>query len=118
MKDQLGTACSGLCIVHCLATPALVAAGGLGAVGGLLASKSFHLAMLAPVLLFAAASFPSAYRRHRHPGPGLLALAGVGLLIGAHLLPHALEALITSAGGLALIGAHLWNLHRHGRAAG
>tara|TARA_Y100001963_G_scaffold152208_1_gene236562 strand:+ start:179 stop:433 length:255 start_codon:yes stop_codon:yes gene_type:complete len=56
MKDQLGTACSGLCIVHCLATPALVAAGGLGAVGGLLASKSFHLAMLAPVLLFAAAT--------------------------------------------------------------
>lgn len=115
MRDQLGAACSGLCVIHCLAMPALLAAGSLGALGGLLASKSFHLALLVPVAGLAVISFPPAYREHRRAAPAGAALAGLSLLLGAHLGPHAWEAALTTAGGLLLITAHLIN-HRFQQA--
>ena len=111
MKDQLGATCSGLCIVHCLAVPAMLAAGTFGAVGEFMASKTFHIAMLLPVALFALISFPGAYRRHRQLTPVCIAVVGLSLLVLAQMAPHAWERIITSSGGLLVVAAHLVN-HR------
>jgi carbon starvation protein CstA len=115
VKDQLGATCSGLCIVHCLAVPVILAAGGLGALGEVMASKAFHVAMLLPVALFALISFPGGYCRHRRLGPGVVVAVGLSLLVIAQIAPHHWERLITSSGGLLIVAAHLTN-HRYSRA--
>ena len=114
MKDQLGATCSGLCIAHCLAVPTILATGAFGALGELMASKTFHIVILLPVVLFALISFPSAYRRHRRLAPACVAVVGVALLVLAQIAPHAWERIITSSGGLLLVAAHLVN-HRYCR---
>ena len=114
MKDQLGMTCSGLCMVHCLAMPALLAIGGLGAIGEFMASRAFHVALLLPVVLLAAISLPSAYLGHRRPLPLVLGVLGLAVLVSAQLAPHWWERPGTVAGGLLVVAAHLAN-HRYCR---
>ncbi len=108
-KDSWGIFCSGLCLLHCLATPLLIASGSLGALAILISSEWVHQLLLLPVFLFAAFSFPVAYKQHRHHMPGLFAVVGLAGLLIAITYGHELEALLTVIAASVLIFAHVWN---------
>ena len=105
--DLAGIVCSALCLTHCLLLPVLIGAGITSL--SLLADESVHLMLLAPVVIFAALSFPAAYRQHGALQPGLLAITGL-FSLGAALIFHGpLEAILTATGAVLLIAAHYWN---------
>lgn len=108
-KDAWGVVCSGLCLLHCLAVPLLIAGGSLGVLGILLANEWVHQLMLLPVVLFSVLSFPSAYKKHRHHMPGLLAITGLSGLIFAVTYGHDFETVLTVIAVSILMFAHGWN---------
>lgn len=113
-KDSWGVFCSGLCLIHCIATPLLIASGSLGALVMLISSEWVHKLLLLPVFLFAVFRFPVAYRQHRHHMPGLLAAGGMaGLIIaityGHGAGGHYVETLLTVIAASILMFAHWWN---------
>jgi len=108
-KDSWGAICSGVCLMHCIATPLLIAGGSLGVVGVLASSEWVHQLVLVPVILFSVLSFPSAYKKHRHHMPGLLAIIGLFGLISAVTYGHDFETVLTIIGASLLIVAHGWN---------
>lgn len=106
-SDLLGTALSGLCLVHCLGTPLIVlAAPPAAAVLG-----RVHPALLVSVTLVAGWSFVPGYRRHRSALVLALAAAGLTLLFSALLAPEegVAETVLSVAGALVMMGAHLKN---------
>lgn len=109
MKDETAALLSGLCLIHCIATPLLVALGGLGLIGNLLASEWIHSALILPIAILALTSLPSGWKLHRRSYPALTGLLGLSLLIAALFAPHESEAALSVSGGLLLIGAHLSN---------
>lgn len=119
--------------MHCLATPLLLMSGGIGVLGMMMASKWVHQLMILPVVIITLFSFPTAYKKHRHTMPSLLAVIAVtGLIIamtylnnhdfrvisgynfrpfyggnyGYNLDSHSILTLISSS---ILILAHIWN---------
>jgi len=108
-KDAWGVFCSGLCLIHCLATPLLIAGGSLGVLGILISSEWVHQLMLIPVVLFSLLSFPAAYKKHRHYMPGLLAIIGLAGLFMAVSYGHDYETLLTVIAASILIVGHGWN---------
>jgi hypothetical protein len=109
MKDLFGVACSSLCIIHCLATPVLLAAGipivGLSALEG----EGTHLFFAILVVVVALWSFPSGWRSHKNLIPGALALAGLSFLLLTPILGESMELALAIIAGLILITAHLVN---------
>lgn len=115
MKDFLGVCLSGLCILHCLLTPLLLAFGGVGAIGVWLDSAWVHYLLLAPICLVLVWSLPLAWIKHRNLSPLLLGSSGFSVLLLSLFVPQTLESTLEStlaiAGGLVLIAAHLCNRH-------
>ena len=58
MKDIVAAALSGLCVLHCLATPILLAVGSSGLLLGIFSSEWFHYLMLFPIGVLLAWSLP------------------------------------------------------------
>ncbi|WP_288129308.1 MerC domain-containing protein [Microbulbifer sp.] len=110
-KDTLGMLVSGLCLVHCLATPLVLAFGGLGMLGAALENEWIHLALLVPVLLLALSSFPIACLQHRRPAVMTSGFAGVVILILALVLglEGHWELLASTVGAGLLVSAHWVN---------
>lgn len=114
---RVGMALSGLCLVHCLLLPLLLAAAPvmlLAAVPtGWLESEWFHAALIAPVVLV---SGPALWR-----GGGARAgvlVAALAALVGAlFVASEALETGLTVAGALSLLAAH-WTMLRQRKAHG
>ena len=127
--DSLGVLLSGICIVHCLALPLLLAL--LPFLGGsLLGGHSFHEYLLLAVLPVSLVALGFGWRRHGDAsvlwlggiGLGLLAFATYGYrLIG---LPEDWERIISIIGGLIHAAGHVLNfrrtraLHDHSAHAG
>ncbi|WP_052692087.1 MerC domain-containing protein [Teredinibacter purpureus] len=111
MKDVLGAACSGLCLVHCLALPVLATTGttfvGLAALSG----EATHLWLSAAMIIIALWAFPKGWRVHKHLLPGLLALAGFGLMTAALMVAESMEVYWAVAAGITFIAGHLINRH-------
>ncbi|WP_020209947.1 MerC domain-containing protein [Gilvimarinus chinensis] len=117
MKDETAAFLSGLCLIHCLATPLLMTAGGLGVLGSLFSAEWVHIALIIPIAALALISLPQGRKRHGRTYPALTGLGGLLLLIAAFFVPHDTEALFSVSGGLLLMGAHLANrLHCHEKA--
>lgn len=111
MKDTIAAACSGACLLHCVATTFVVGLATAGVIGQWLASEWVHIILLIPVAVLAVMSLPSAYKLHQRRLPLLLGGVGIVLLIAALLGPHAMETIITALGAVMLIAAHLLNRH-------
>lgn len=108
-KDMLGACLSAACVCHCILTPFVLLFTGSGLLGVLFGSELFHWLMLAPVALIVVLSFPSAWRIHRTPWPGLISFAGLTLLISALAFHGWPETVITIIGGSLLFSAHIMN---------
>lgn len=125
LLDSLAIALSGLCLVHCLALPALIVLFPLlGAT--LIDHESFHQLILIAVVPTTAIALGTGYLRHKSNSIALLGLAGVAALVYAafalhSMHAHAQETWVTVGGGLLLALAHTMNFrrcrrHRHGVA--
>ncbi len=127
--DALGIFASTLCLIHCLAFPLLAAAGAFFfAADSMFVAKTsagslcgvspvdfwIHTGLLGAVAPFGVTAWGLGYRRHRDANILLLGMIGVGLLITALLFGHHLmdgqgEPLMTLAGSIAIVAAHLLN---------
>ena len=118
--DRIAVQLSGLCLLHCLALPLLIA---VVPVLGLTehAHVFFHQLMLFGVVPIAVMSLGRGYIVHRRARVPFLGVLGVALLAAAALVVHphahigptvtgeAAERWITVAGALILAGAHTIN---------
>lgn len=109
MKDLIAAVLSGICVVHCLTTPLLLALGSSGVLLGLASSEWFHYLMLLPISVLLVWSLPGAWCAHRRKAPFVLGLSGFLVLVAALCAPHAAETALSVSGGLLLVGAHLYN---------
>lgn len=109
MKDLIAAIMSALCIVHCLATPLLLALGSSGLLLGVFSSEWFHYLMILPIAAFLVWSLPGGWCVHRSKAPFVLGLGGFLLLIASLMAPHETETLLSVCGGLLLVCAHLYN---------
>jgi len=119
--DQTAVALSGLCLVHCLLLPVLLALFPL--IGfDFMGHETFHQLILIVVVPTTAAALGVGCWRHRSGLVALLGTAGVAALIVAAFAVHAMGTLelergVTVAGGLLLAAAHIRNFqlarHRH-----
>ena len=109
MKDIIAAALSGLCVVHCLATPILLALGSSGLLLGIFSSEWFHYLMLLPISVLLAWSLPGGWCVHQRKTPFLIGLSGFLVLVAALFAPHEAEATLSISGGMLLISAHLYN---------
>lgn len=109
MKDLLGVCLSGLCILHCLFTPVLLALGGVGMIGSWLGSEWVHYLLLAPISLILVWSLPLSWIKHRNTKPLLIGGLGFSLLLISLFVPESAEPVIAVFAGLILIAAHLLN---------
>jgi hypothetical protein len=112
--DKLGIAGSGLCLIHCLALPVVVGIlPGLGI--AFLADEIVHQLLAFLLIAFAALAFIPGYRRHHDKRVLLLMATGLGLILfatwgGALVDLHgAGETVLSAAGSVLLISAHLLN---------
>lgn len=105
--DGVGAGISGLCMIHCVALPVLLAAApGLG----YLLDESVHRTLVAVLVVPTVLAFVPGYRLHRRWAPPLLATAGFALLaLGAFGEVGAWEEPLTVAGSLLLVTAHYLN---------
>lgn len=109
MKDLLGVCLSGLCILHCLFTPVLLALGGVGMIGSWMGSEWVHYLLLAPISLILVWSLPLSWIKHRNTKPLLIGGLGFSLLLISLFVPESAEPVIAVFAGLILIAAHLLN---------
>ncbi|WP_213998951.1 MerC domain-containing protein [Arsukibacterium sp.] len=109
MKDLIAAALSGLCVVHCLTVPILLALGSSGVLLGVFSSEWFHYLMLLPISALLAWSLPGGWCVHRNKTPFILGLGGFLLLVVALFAGHDAELPLSVAGGLLLACAHLHN---------
>ncbi len=112
--DRAAICVSGLCLAQCLLLPVLVVVTPLVSVG-VLGDELFHLALLGVILPLSIAAFVQGYSVHRNArmlAPGLAGLVIVVLAAVLHggVLSDMATALLTSLGGVLLIGAHWLNL--------
>lgn len=129
--DKTAVMLSGLCLVHCLLLPLVIAVFpvlGLSFVS----HETFHQLILIVVIPTTLIALGVGVARHRSRAVALLGLTGIVALIAAAFVVHdmgsaALERWATVAGGVILAAAHIRNfqlsraLHldtHHSRAAG
>lgn len=110
MKDQLGAMCSGLCIVHCLVTPVILAVGATGFVATVFSTELFHQLLVIPVTLLLLVTLIKSYKENSASSHLLIGVLGIALLITAFLLNEQYEAMLTIVGGTLLITYHVFNL--------
>ncbi|HRF38637.1 MAG TPA: MerC domain-containing protein [Saprospiraceae bacterium] len=107
--DAWGMLASGLCAVHCLAIPVLLALGASAGVAWL------ETPWLITAIGLAAQSLVGSYRReHGRPLALWVAGAGFAVLVASRLAPENLEHYLTAVGGFAIATAHWinWKLRR------
>jgi hypothetical protein len=107
--DGLAMALSGLCLIHCVATAVLL--GLLSAAGGLLGSPIIHEVGLTLAMGLGAAALGRGILEHGFMMPSAVGSLGLGVMAGAHSLPHGgNEALYTVIGVAILALGHRLNV--------
>jgi hypothetical protein len=118
--DKTAVALSGLCLVHCLALPLVLA---FLPFLNVLAEDQLHAQMLLIAVPVSTVAFTIGFRRHRRLIIAAFGALGLSLLIAGGTVAHSRYGLtadrtLTVAGSLVLALTHFWNsrLSRH-RAA-
>lgn len=107
--DHVGIGLAGLCALHCIATLVVVSTLGLG--GHFLLEENIHRIGLALALVVAAVAIGWGLWRHRRALPFAVALAGLGFMASALIVPHGTNELLLTLVGVTLVSvAHLLNL--------
>jgi len=121
--DRLGFTASFLCAVHCAVLPVLL--GVLPAFGFKLGGwLDFDLAFVVFASILGLTTISMGWRRHRVGYGWLVLLPGLALLwvgVFIHLHESPVHAIMMTAGGLLLAGAHVINMrliHAHTHACG
>lgn len=106
--DRAGVVLSGLCLVHCLASIAVLSAFGFG---GELLAPEFHKWGLAIALVIAAVAIGWGAIEHRRAVPFVVAMMGLTFMGGALAAPHGLYEAVLTIIGVALVSiGHILNL--------
>lgn len=118
LGDKFAIALSLLCLLHCLITPLVII---MPALGGLIALEhdQFHQFMLFFVVPVGIVALLAGYRHHRSLAIFISGIAGLVLLAMAVLTGHELagrygELILSVAGSLIIVFAHVQNF-RHSR---
>lgn len=111
MLDMAAIGLSGLCLLHCLALPIIVA--GLPFLAGM-GDEHFHAEMLWIVLPVSTLALALGYRRHKRSLVWQIGIPGMLLLLIGGTIAHSLYGLtadraLTMAGALTLALAHYLN---------
>jgi MerC mercury resistance protein len=112
VADSLAVGLSALCLLHCLALPALVVA--LPALGMVSHASWLHFALFLVALPVSAWALYRGAQVHGSKGPALLGSIGLGLL-AAGVLAHGsgdMETTITITGTVVLALSHGWNMRQ------
>jgi hypothetical protein len=113
--DRLAIALSGICVLHCLLTPALIISFPILAASSM-ADEAFHQALLWLVLPASMLALLLGCFRHKDGTVLVLGLAGLSVIMltamwGHELFGEAGERFATVIGGITLTLGHLRN-HR------
>lgn len=110
--DRIAIGLSALCVVHCVATAALVA--GFALAGSLL-SHEIHSIALAVAVVLGVVALGGGALRHGRIEPCVIGGAGLGLMGAALTLDHGPAEMWTTLAGVSLLAlAH----YRNGRITG
>ncbi|WP_284123925.1 MerC domain-containing protein [Parerythrobacter aestuarii] len=111
--DRAGIVLSGLCLIHCLASIAVISALGLG--GQWLLSPEIHRWGLAFACVIAGVAIGWGAIRHRQRTPFVIAMMGLTFMGGALAAPHGVEEAVLTIIGVTLVSTgHILNLrHSH-----
>ena len=107
--DHLGIGLAGLCALHCFATLVVISTLGFG--GHFLFDENIHRIGLALALLVGGVAIGWGLLRHRRMLPFGVALAGIGLMAAALVIPHGADEFLLTLAGVGLVSAgHVLNL--------
>lgn len=106
--DRIAMGLSGLCLVHCLATAALLAL--VASAGGILGAPIVHDVGFTLAMILGAIALLRGIFEHGFMMPSAIGGLGLGVMAGALTLPHdGTEAAYTVAGVLILSLGHRLN---------
>lgn len=113
--DRWGMIVSGACLLHCLALPIIALL--LPIAGTMLPDHEWvHPILLGVALPVTGGALLRGYRIHRLRRPVLWGAAGLALIAGALPMEGTPgETILTVAGGLLILRAHLVNWRAHGQ---
>ena len=117
--DGAAVMASTLCLAHCLLVPVIIAVSpALAAM--LNFSESFHIGVVLTAIPISAIALISGYRIHGVSGPAFKGFIGLSLLTIAALFATSenMEILLTVAGSVVLVIAHLRNSSLYHRMTG
>ena len=105
--DRIAIGLSGLCLVHCLGTA--VALAMLASAGGILGAPIIHEVGLTLAMLLGTIALGRGIVDHGYMLPSAIGSLGLGVMAGAHSLPHGGdESLLTMIGvGILALGHQL-----------
>ena len=111
--DRVGMLLSGVCMVHCVATPFLLAASPALA-HFLPGDEIVHRLLSVGIVAAGAIAFVNGYRKHRRPSVLYLLLIGMSIILTTaffgDLFPsHTVETCVTVFGSSFLVAAHYRN---------
>ncbi|MEN0004803.1 MAG: MerC domain-containing protein [Bacteroidota bacterium] len=111
LLDKLGICASILCMLHCVALPALLIIGG-DSILRVLHQEWLEILILSLSLVIGLLAFIPGYLAHRQHALPLLFVGGFALIIVSHTLFHHgwFSVVLTVIGALAIATAHLLNL--------
>ena len=108
--DRFAMALSALCVLHCVATLALMAS--FAALGELFANPLIHEGGLILAIVLAALALGSGFRVHRRPLPLIAGLVGLMLMTGGLFVAHGVQEMALTVIGVLIVGAAHWhNIH-------
>ncbi len=106
--DRMAIGLSGLCLVHCLATTALLAA--VATAGGALGAEWIHEVGLVLAMIMGSVALGRGIFEHGYLLPSAVGGLGLGVMAGALTLPHGpSEAIYTMMGVVILALGHRLN---------
>ena len=111
--DLLGFSASFLCAIHCMLLPLLLAFGASGGVSWL-ENPFIEWSFIVSALILAGWSLVGSYREHHDRRPLQLAVAGFLIILGVHILHHAVGHYLAAIGGILIAYAHYlnWRIRR------